>query len=80
MVPISKTYDIRHAHAEAIAAHGTLTKAIAAGALPSIIDSTLSELIVLGLLRQGVGPFSRFLVMAQLKSVRSCGFTRNPGW
>ncbi len=57
MVPISKTYDIRHAHAEAIAAHGTLTKAIAAGALPSIIDSTLSELIVLGLLRQGVRTF-----------------------
>ncbi len=37
--------------------HGTLTKAIAAGALPSIIDSTLSELIVLGLLRQGVRTF-----------------------
>jgi 3D-(3,5/4)-trihydroxycyclohexane-1,2-dione acylhydrolase (decyclizing) len=57
MIPVSKTYENRKAHAEAIAAHGTLSKALAAGALPQRIDSTLSELIVLGLLRQGVRTF-----------------------
>ena len=57
MVSISKTYETRQAHAAAIAAHGTLSEALTAGALPSRIDSTLSELIVLGLLRQGVRTF-----------------------
>ena len=57
MVSLSKTYETRKAHATAIAAHGTLSKAISAGVLPQNIDCTLSELIVLGLLRQGVRTF-----------------------
>ena len=57
MVSVSKTYETRQAHAKLIAAHGTLSQALAAGALPSRMDSTLSELIVLGLLRQGVRTF-----------------------
>ncbi len=41
-------------HAAAIARSGSLDSAIAEGSLPAYLDATLSELIVLGLLRQGV--------------------------
>ena len=43
--------------AEAIAAAGGVEGALASGALPERIDTTLSEAIVLGLLRQGVHTF-----------------------
>jgi 3D-(3,5/4)-trihydroxycyclohexane-1,2-dione acylhydrolase (decyclizing) len=57
MISISKNHQVRQAHARAIADHGSLLKAISTGTLPTNIDSTLSELIVLGLLRQGVRTF-----------------------
>jgi len=47
----------RIAHARTIAAHGSLEAALEAKALPEYLDATLSELIVLGLLRQGVKTF-----------------------
>jgi 3D-(3,5/4)-trihydroxycyclohexane-1,2-dione acylhydrolase (decyclizing) len=46
--------DRRYAHARAIAKAGGLDEAIAAGTLPRRLDTTLSEAIILGLLRQGV--------------------------
>ena len=47
----------RTSHAQAIAAAGGIERALATGALPEHIDTTLSEAIVLGLLRQGVRVF-----------------------
>jgi 3D-(3,5/4)-trihydroxycyclohexane-1,2-dione acylhydrolase (decyclizing) len=47
----------RLAHAKAIAEHGGLEAALAAGALSVFLDTSLSELIVLGLLRQNVRIF-----------------------
>jgi len=44
----------RQRHAEAIASAGGIEPALASGALPRRIDTTLSEALVLGLLRQGV--------------------------
>jgi 3D-(3,5/4)-trihydroxycyclohexane-1,2-dione acylhydrolase (decyclizing) len=44
----------RAARASAVAAAGGIEPALARGALPRFIDATLSEIIVLGLLRQGV--------------------------
>ncbi|MCX6029018.1 MAG: thiamine pyrophosphate-binding protein [Chloroflexi bacterium] len=44
----------RAARAQVIAAAGGIEAALASGALPLFIDTTLSEAIVLGLLRQGV--------------------------
>lgn len=44
----------RQEHANAIAGAGDIETAIATGALPRYIHTTLSEAIVLGLLRQGV--------------------------
>ncbi|MFY0613416.1 MAG: thiamine pyrophosphate-binding protein, partial [Hyphomicrobiaceae bacterium] len=41
-------------NARLIAKAGSLDAALESGALPSIIDTTLSEALVLGLLRQGV--------------------------
>jgi len=41
-------------HAKAIGAHGTLDAALAAGALPTAVDVTAVEALVLGLLRLGV--------------------------
>lgn len=41
-------------NAQAIAAAGGLEGALASGALPKLLDTTLSEALVLGLLRQGV--------------------------
>jgi 3D-(3,5/4)-trihydroxycyclohexane-1,2-dione acylhydrolase (decyclizing) len=41
-------------HAKAIHAHGTLDAALAAGALPTSVNVTAVEALVLGLLRQGV--------------------------
>ncbi len=43
--------------AQAIAAAGSLDAALSSGALPDVIDTTLSEAIVLGLLRQEVRTF-----------------------
>jgi len=57
MENIEKTRDARCEHAKLIAKHGDITKAIQAGDLPQSIDTTISELIVLGLLRQGVKTF-----------------------
>jgi 3D-(3,5/4)-trihydroxycyclohexane-1,2-dione acylhydrolase (decyclizing) len=51
------TADQRLRRARAIAAAGGLGPATAAGALPKRLDLTLSEIIVLGLLRQGVSRF-----------------------
>jgi len=47
----------RQLRAAAIAAAGGLDEAIAAGTLPRFIDTTVSEGLVLGLLRQGVTRF-----------------------
>jgi 3D-(3,5/4)-trihydroxycyclohexane-1,2-dione acylhydrolase (decyclizing) len=47
----------RTARAQAITRAGGIENALAAGALPKFIDATLSELLVLGLLRQGVRKF-----------------------
>jgi 3D-(3,5/4)-trihydroxycyclohexane-1,2-dione acylhydrolase (decyclizing) len=44
-------------HAEAIAAAGGLMAAVEQGKLPKLIDATLSEALVLGLLRQGVSKY-----------------------
>ena len=46
--------EVRMHRAEAIAAAGSIEEAITTGTLPHRIDATLSELIVLGLLRQSV--------------------------
>ena len=43
--------------AKIIAKAGGLEKALASGALPRRIDTTVSEVVVLGLLRQGVSKF-----------------------
>ncbi|MBN2054375.1 thiamine pyrophosphate-binding protein [bacterium] len=50
----------RSARARAIEAAGGILESITAGSLPPVIDCTLSEAIVLGLLRQGV---TRFLAV-----------------
>lgn len=47
----------REERAQSIAAAGGFEKAIASGTLPKYMDLTLSEAIVLGLLRQGVCKF-----------------------
>jgi len=47
----------RFEHAQSIAAAGGLENALADGSLPRMIDTTVSEAIVLGLLRQGVTRF-----------------------
>ena len=49
-----KLAEVRTQRAQAIAAAGCVEEAMATGALPHRIDATLSELIVLGLLRQSV--------------------------
>lgn len=49
--------DARAARAEAIASHGGLDGALAAGAIPTRADLTLSEALVLGLLRQSVSRY-----------------------
>lgn len=46
--------DAMRARARAIRAAGTLAKAIESGTLPKLVDATLSEALVLGLLKQGV--------------------------
>lgn len=48
---------VRMTRSRAIAAHGSLDKAISTGAISPILDATLSELLILGLLRQGVNIF-----------------------
>ncbi len=57
MIDLSITRQTRETHARAIAAHDTLEAALESSALPEFLDSTLSELIVLGLLRQDVRTF-----------------------
>jgi len=47
----------RSTRAKSIAAAGGIEAALAAGTLPRVIDVTLSEALVLGLLRQGVRKF-----------------------
>jgi 3D-(3,5/4)-trihydroxycyclohexane-1,2-dione acylhydrolase (decyclizing) len=47
----------RQAHAHAIVKHGSLDAAVKAGALPQFLDASLSELIILGLLKQDVRHF-----------------------
>lgn len=49
--------DARVRRAQAIAEAGGIEEALKSGALPQRIDATLSELIILGLLRQGVRSF-----------------------
>ena len=49
--------DLRRSRARAMAEAGGVDNAIASGAIPARIDTTLSEAIVLGLLRQGVNRF-----------------------
>ena len=55
-LPISRDElaKLRSEHAQAIAHTGGLEKAISSGVLPQRIDTTTSELIVLGLMRQDV--------------------------
>ena len=48
---------VRHQHAQAIAVAGSLEAALAQKVLPNPLDTTLSEALVLGLLRQGVRTF-----------------------
>src|SRR3954467_13322838 len=50
----SSSHDGVRARAKAIRVAGSLNAAIESGALPKIIDATLSEALVLGLLKQGV--------------------------
>ena len=50
----SERSDAMHRNAELIASAGGLDAALASGALPKMLDTTLSEALVLGLLRQGV--------------------------
>jgi 3D-(3,5/4)-trihydroxycyclohexane-1,2-dione acylhydrolase (decyclizing) len=51
--PKSQT-DAMRARARAIAQAGGLDAALAKGALPKLVDTTLSEALVLGLMKQGV--------------------------
>ena len=55
--PSRKQSEARFRRAEAIAAAGGLEKAMGSGALQRRVDLTLSEIVVLGLLRQGVRRF-----------------------
>ncbi len=57
MDKIAATAEQRTLHARAIAQAGGIEQALATGALPTCIDTTLSEALVLGLLRQGVRAF-----------------------
>ena len=57
MDAVEQLREVRQAHARAISKYGSLDAALAAGELPEFLDSTLSELIVLGLLRQEVRTF-----------------------
>lgn len=50
-------YQNQRQHARAIASHGSIDAAVAAGDLPDQMGSTLSELIILGLLKQDVRTF-----------------------
>jgi len=54
MNQVAATAQQRLSHARAIAQAGGIEQAIASGALPRRIDTTLAEALVLGLLRQGV--------------------------
>jgi 3D-(3,5/4)-trihydroxycyclohexane-1,2-dione acylhydrolase (decyclizing) len=55
--PQEKLTRERGGRARAIARAGSIEKALAAGSLSRVIDTTLSEALVLGLLRQGVEKF-----------------------
>jgi len=57
MNEIMELRESRLAHAQAIAKQGGISEAIASGFLSQYLDTTLAELIVLGLLRQGVQTF-----------------------
>jgi 3D-(3,5/4)-trihydroxycyclohexane-1,2-dione acylhydrolase (decyclizing) len=52
--PETETRRAMRARARAIAAAGSLDAALANGALPKLVETTLSEALVLGLLKQGV--------------------------
>src|SRR5258706_14688279 len=54
---VARLAEARSTRARAIAAAGGVDKAVAGGAIPRHIDTTLSEALVLGLLRQGVRVF-----------------------
>jgi 3D-(3,5/4)-trihydroxycyclohexane-1,2-dione acylhydrolase (decyclizing) len=55
--PHEKTTSAIHARAKTIAEAGGLAAALAGGKLPKLVDVTLSEALVLGLLRQGVSKY-----------------------
>jgi 3D-(3,5/4)-trihydroxycyclohexane-1,2-dione acylhydrolase (decyclizing) len=55
--PHEKTTSVIHARAKTIAEAGGLAAALAGGKLPKLVDVTLSEALVLGLLRQGVSKY-----------------------
>lgn len=55
--PQEKSTRARAGRARAIARAGSIEKALAAGSLTRVIDTTLSEALVLGLLRQGISKF-----------------------
>ncbi len=57
LTPPETVTTARVARAGAIAAHGGLDQALAAGAIPGRTDLTLSEALVLGLLRQSVSRY-----------------------
>jgi 3D-(3,5/4)-trihydroxycyclohexane-1,2-dione acylhydrolase (decyclizing) len=50
----SAAADTRQARARAIRAAGSIEAALASGAVPKLIETTLAEALVLGLLRPGV--------------------------
>jgi len=54
---LEQVTEARTQHAQAIARAGGIDEALAQGSLPDHIDTTLSEGIILGLLRQGVRVF-----------------------
>ena len=49
--------DAMRARARAIHAAGSLAEALKTGALPKLAEATLSEALVLGLLKQGVSKY-----------------------
>ena len=70
----------RAGRAAEIARFGSLTTAIESGGLPRRLGLTLSEALVLGLLKQGVRSFLWCSDMVPRRWVKCCVFTRERGW
>jgi len=61
------TASATQSRARAIRAHRTLENAMAAGALPPVVDVTTAEALILGLLRLGV---TKYLAILRPRSSR----------